>query len=51
MLKPRIRNAMELEALIQQMGFLSFFACSVLNFSIKEFIPSRYWFVEEVDGP
>ena len=48
---PRIHNAMELEALVQQMGFLPFFACAVPNFSIEEFTPSRYWFVEGVDGP
>lgn len=49
--KPRIHNAMELEALVQQMGFLPFFTCSVPNFSIEEFTPSRYWCVEGVDGP
>ena len=51
MSNPRIHNAMELEALVQQMGFLPFFACAVPNFSIEEFTPSRYWFVEGVDGP
>ena len=51
MSKPRIHNAMELEALVQQMGFLPFFACSVPNFSIEEFTPSRYWFTENTDGP
>ncbi len=47
----KIHNAMELEALVQQVGFLPFFACSVPHFSIEEFTPSRYWFVEGVDGP
>ena len=51
MSNPRIHNAMELEALVQQMGFLPFFACSVPHFSIEEFTPSRFWFVEGVDGP
>ena len=51
MSNPRIHNAMELEALVQQMGFLPFFACAVPNFSIEEFTPSRYWFTENVDGP
>ena len=51
MLKPRIHNAMELEALVQQMGFLPFFVCSIPNFSIEKFTPSRYWFTENVDGP
>ncbi len=49
--KPKITSAMELEALVQQMGFLPFFPCSIPDFSIKAFTPSRYWFVEGVDGP
>lgn len=51
MLKPKITSAMELEALVQQMGFLPFFRCSISNFSIEEFTPSRYWFAAGVDGP
>lgn len=49
--KPKITSAMELEAQVQQMGFLPFFPCSIPNFSIEAFTPSRYWFVEGVDGP
>lgn len=49
--QPRIHNAMELEALVQQTGFLPFFSCTIPNFSIEEFTPSRYWFVEGVEGP
>ena len=49
--QPKIHNATELETLVQQMGFLPFFACAVPNFSIEEFTPSRYWFVDGVDGP
>ena len=49
--QPRIHNAMELEALVQQMGFLPFFFYAIPNFSIEEFTPSRYWFVEGVEGP
>ena len=51
MLKPKITSAMELEALVLEMGFLPFFRCSISNFSIEEFTPSRYWFVDGVDGP
>ena len=51
MRKPQVHNAMELEALVQQMGFLPFFSCSIPNFSIEDFTPSRYWFVEGMDGP
>ena len=49
--QPKIHNAIELETLVQQMGFLPFFACAIPNFSIEEFTPSRYWFVDGVDGP
>ena len=49
--KPKITSAMELEALVQQMGFLPFFPCAIPDFSIEAFTPSRYWFVEGVDGP
>lgn len=47
----KITNVMELEALVQRMGLLPFFACSIPRFSIEEFTPSRYWFVDGVDGP
>lgn len=49
--KPNITSAMELEAMVRQMGFLPFFPCSIPDFSIEAFTPSRYWFVEGVDGP
>ena len=49
--KLKITSAMELEMLVQQMGFLPFFSCSIPSFSIEEFTPSRYWFVDGVDGP
>lgn len=51
MRKPQIHNAMELEALVQQLGFLPFFSCSIPNFSIEEFTPEQYWFANGVDGP
>lgn len=46
----KIHNAIELKALVHQMGFLPFFACAGPNFSIEEFAPSRCWFVDGVDG-
>lgn len=49
--QPKITNAVELEALVQQLGFLPFFAHSIQEFSVEEFTPSRYWFVEGVEGP
>ena len=48
---PKIHNAIELEVLVQQMGVLTFFSCSIPNFSIEEFTPSRCWFVDGMDGP
>lgn len=51
MFHPELHNAAELEALVQQMGFLPFFRCSIPRFSIEEFTPGRYWFVDGVDGP
>ena len=49
--KPKITSAMQLETVVQQMGFLPFFACSIPNFSIEAFTPRRYWFVDGVEGP
>ena len=51
MSQTEIHNAAELEALVQERGFLPFFACSIPNFSIEDFTPSRYWFVSGVEGP
>ena len=48
---PMTHNADELENLAQQMGLLPFFACGVPGFSIEDFTPSQFWFVEGVDGP
>ena len=41
MLHPELHSAMELEALVQQMGFLPFFRCSIPRFSIEEFTPDQ----------
>ena len=46
-----IHNANELEALAQRLGLLPFFACGIPNFSVEDFTPSRFWFVDGVDGP
>ena len=37
-----IHNAMELESLVQKIGFLPFFAHAIPQFSIEEFTPSQY---------
>ena len=51
MFHPELHNAAELEALVQQMGFLPFFRCTIPQFSIEEFTPGRYWFADGADGP
>lgn len=47
----RIHSAMELEALVQKIEFLPFFACSIPGFSVEKSTSSRYWFVSGLDGP
>ena len=37
MLHPEPHSAMDLEALVQQLGFLPFFRCTIPRFSIEEF--------------
>lgn len=51
MLQPMIHSAAELETLVQEIGFLPFFSCTVRNFSIEEFTPSSYWFIYSLNGP
>lgn len=37
--QPQVTSAKELEALVQHMGFLPLFACSIPHFSVEEFTP------------
>ncbi len=46
---PKI-HSVELETLVQDIDFPTFFSCPVQDFSNEEFTPSCYWFVEGVDG-
>ncbi len=48
---PEIRSAEELQALVQQLGFLPFFKHEIEGFSIEECCPKELWFAENVDGP
>ena len=48
---PEIRSAEELQALVQQLGFLPFFKHEIQGFSIEECCPRELWFAEDVDGP
>ncbi len=47
---PTIRSPQELAELINQIGFLPFFANQVEGFSLEEIIAPRYWFPAEGDG-
>ena len=48
---PLIRSAVELTALVNELGFLPFFRCRVPGFSVEECTPAEYWFVRDVEGP
>lgn len=48
---PKVHNAQELTALVEELGFLPLFRCGVPGFSLQEATPSEYWFQEGVDGP
>ena len=41
MLRPKIHNAMELEALVRWIDFLPVFVCSVGNLSVEKFTLGR----------
>ncbi|UQZ91159.1 hypothetical protein C4J81_04215 [Deltaproteobacteria bacterium Smac51] len=47
----KIRSMPELEALIDEIGFLPFFANEISRFSIEERISPKLWFAGNVDGP
>lgn len=46
-----IHTPQELEALVQEVGFLPFFTNSIPGFSVEECTPRELWFAENVDGP
>ena len=48
---PQIRSMEELEALIQEVGFLPFFENSIPGYSIEECTPKELWFAPDKDGP
>lgn len=47
----KVTNPLELEALVDEFGFLPFFRCEIPGFSVEECTPAGYWFVNGVDGP
>jgi len=48
---PKLHNAEELSGLVEEIGFLPFFANGIPGFSVEECTPSAYWFKEDVEGP
>lgn len=48
---PQIHSAEELTVLVEQLGFLPFFAHNIKGFSIEECCPPQLWFSDELDGP
>lgn len=51
MLLREIRSAGELEALVEELGFLPFFSNKISGFSVEDCCPKDFWFVDGVDGP
>ena len=48
---PLLRSAEELASLINEIGFLPFFANAIPGFSIEESTPGELWFSDGADGP
>lgn len=46
-----IHSPEELEALVQDWGFLPFFKNEILGFSVEEHTPPELWFSDTEDGP
>ncbi len=46
-----LRSAEALEALVEEVGFLPFFAGEIPGFSVEECTPRELWFAEDADGP
>lgn len=47
----KIRSENELIELVEQCGFLPFFANEISGFSVEEHTPPELWFSDEADGP
>lgn len=48
---PLLRSAADLAALVNEVGFLPFFANEIPGFSIEECTPGELWFGDGVEGP
>jgi hypothetical protein len=49
--KKTISSARDIEALVEHYGFLPFFRNSIQGFSVEEYTPPEFWFVDGVEGP
>ena len=47
----KLRSAEEIINLVQDIGFLPFFANNITGFSIEDCCPPELWFSDQVDGP
>ena len=46
-----LRYPEDLERLVEEVGFLPFFAGDIEGFSVEECCPPELWFAGDVDGP
>lgn len=46
-----LKSAEDIVRLVQEVGFLPFFANDIKGFSVEENCPSELWFADDVDGP
>ena len=46
-----LRSAEDIVRLVQEVGFLPFFANDIEGFSVEECCPRELWFAKNVDGP
>ncbi len=46
-----LRSAEDIVRLVQEVGFLPFFANGICGFSVEENCPPELWFADDVDGP
>lgn len=46
-----LRSAEDVVRLVQETGFLPFFANEIIGFSVEESCPPELWFADGIDGP
>ena len=46
-----LQNADDIASLVQEIGFLPFFANEIKGYSIEECCPPQLWFADDTDGP